>query len=189
MTARAASAARTAEAILTATMALFEDKPIADITLADIAARAGVTVQTVLRRFGDKDGVFDAAVEQFAGEVFAQRGAAVGLGTRDAVANLVDHYERWAPLMLKMLAEEPHTPGVRATLDAGRQYHRSWCRDVFADALEGLPAAQRARRLAQFYCVCDLRSWENLRLHSGLSRAQTELAIYELALPLLTKEQ
>ena len=188
MTARAASTARTAEAILAATMELFEDKPVADITLADIAAGAGVTVQTVLRRFGDKDGVFDAAIEQFTSEVFGQRGAAVGLGAREAITNLVDHYEQWGALMLKMLAEEPRTPGLRTTLDAGRAYHRTWCRDVFADALAGLPAGQRSRRLAQICCICDLRTWENLRLAAGLSRAQTELAVYEMLRPLITKE-
>ena len=188
MTARAASTARTAEAILAATMELFEDKPVADITLADIAAGAGVTVQTVLRRFGDKDGVFDAAIEQFTSEVFGQRGAAVGLGAREAITNLVDHYEQWGALMLKMLAEEPRTPGLRTTLDAGRAYHRTWCRDAFADALAGLPAGQRSRRLAQICCICDLRTWENLRLAAGLSRAQTELAVYEMLRPLITKE-
>lgn len=188
MTARAASTARTADAILAATRTLFLEKPVADITLADIAARAGVTVQTVLRRFGDKDGVFAAAITQFAGEVFGQRGAAVGLDPREAVSNLADHYEQWAALMLKMLAEEPRTPGLKATLDAGRDYHLTWCRDVFADALDGLAPTVRARRLAQICCICDLRSWENLRLRSGLSRAQTERAIVEMLTPLLTKE-
>jgi AcrR family transcriptional regulator len=60
MTARAVTTARTATAILEATWELFEDKPFAEITLADIAARSGVTTQTVLRRFGDKDAVFAA---------------------------------------------------------------------------------------------------------------------------------
>ena len=188
MTARAASTARTAEAILAATVSLYEDKPIADITLADIAARAGVTVQTVLRRFGDKDGVFDAAVEQFAAEVFSQRGAAVGLDARQAVANLAEHYEQWAGLMLKLLGEESRTPGLRATLDTAREYHRTWCRDVFADALDQAPPARRARLLAQICCICDLRSWENLRLNAGLSRPQAELAIYEMLISLITKE-
>jgi len=47
------------------------------ITLADVADRAGVTVQTVLRRFGDKDSLFATAVARFFEEVRAQRGQAV----------------------------------------------------------------------------------------------------------------
>jgi aerobic-type carbon monoxide dehydrogenase small subunit (CoxS/CutS family) len=54
MTARAASAAQTATAILDASWELFEENVIADITLADIAARSGVTTQTVLRRFATR---------------------------------------------------------------------------------------------------------------------------------------
>ncbi|MDT5309345.1 MAG: hypothetical protein QOE48_5047, partial [Mycobacterium sp.] len=54
MTTRAAAAAQTADRIVNATKKLFAEKAIADITLADIADRAGVTVQTILRRFGDK---------------------------------------------------------------------------------------------------------------------------------------
>jgi AcrR family transcriptional regulator len=34
------------------------DLPLAQITLADVAERAGVTVQTVIRRFGDKEALF-----------------------------------------------------------------------------------------------------------------------------------
>ena len=139
MTTRAESTARTADAILDATVAAFRDQPIADITLAEVAERAGVTVQTVLRRFGDKDSVFAAAIERFAHEVFQQRGAAVGLSLPAAVGNLGEHYEQWAPLMLKMLAEEPTTPSLHATLDTGRRYHLSWCEGVFAAALDGLP--------------------------------------------------
>ena len=46
MAARAAAAAETADNILAATKHLLADGPAADITLADIAARSGVTVQT-----------------------------------------------------------------------------------------------------------------------------------------------
>ncbi|HZQ31954.1 MAG TPA: hypothetical protein VFB19_09480 [Mycobacterium sp.] len=42
-----------------------------------MADRAGVTVQTVLRRFGDKDSLFATAVARFFEEVRAQRGQAV----------------------------------------------------------------------------------------------------------------
>ncbi len=187
MTTRAESTARTADAILDATVAAFRDQPIADITLAEVAERAGVTVQTVLRRFGDKDSVFAAAIERFAHEVFQQRGAAVGLSLPAAVGNLGEHYEQWAPLMLKMLAEEPTTPSLHATLDTGRRYHLSWCEGVFAAALDGLPPGQRARRLAQIRTICDVRSWESLRIHAGLSRTQAELAIVEMLAPLVTK--
>jgi AraC-like DNA-binding protein len=52
MRARARSAAETADRILDATVELFVEMPCSQITLATLASRAGVTVQTVIRRFG-----------------------------------------------------------------------------------------------------------------------------------------
>lgn len=187
MTARAESSARTADAILDATMALLLDKPAVEITLADIAAGAGVTVQTVLRRFGGRDSVFAGAIERFATEVFEQRGSAVGKNLDEVIANLVEHYERWGALMLKMLGESAAAPAIAAALQAGRDYHRRWCREVFAGSIDALPARHRARRLAQLVAICDLRTWEILHIGSGLNSAQCRLALHEMLKPLVTE--
>jgi AcrR family transcriptional regulator len=187
MTARAVSAAHTATAILDATRELFEDKAIADITLADIAARSGVTTQTVLRRFGNKDAVFAAMFAKLATDVVERRGRAHANALDDVVANLVENYELSGRLTLKMLAETATTPAVRDILAAGRRYHREWCMAVFSDTLVGLPRTDRDRRLAQLVAICDLRTWEILRIGSGLSRRATELALSEMLAPLVTK--
>ncbi|HEX6339374.1 MAG TPA: TetR family transcriptional regulator, partial [Jiangellaceae bacterium] len=52
MRARAASTAETGERILRAVLDLHLERFHDQITLEDVADRAGVTVQTVLRRFG-----------------------------------------------------------------------------------------------------------------------------------------
>jgi len=189
MTARAVSAAHTAAAILDAAWELFEDKAILDITLADIAARSGVTTQTVLRRFGDKDAVFAAMFTKFANDVVERRGRARDNALDDVVANLVENYELSGRLMLKMLAEEATTPGVRDFLATGRKYHREWCMTVFSGSLTDLPRTDRDRRLAQLVAICDLRTWEILRIASGLSRQATELALSEMLAPLVKKDQ
>ncbi len=188
MTARAASTAKTAERIMDATKELFVDNVIAEITLAEVAARAGVTVQTVLRRFGDKESLFGSAVAHFADEVHAQRGSVATNDLDDIVANLVEHYEGWGRVMIKMLAEQAASTVIKDTVAAGTDYHRDWCEMAFSDALAELPKADRARRLAQLVAVCDLRTWELLRIRSGLSRHQTQLALHELLNPLITKD-
>ena len=76
MTTRAVAAAETAEKILYAASHLFAENVIAEITLADIAECSGVTVQTILRRFGDKDGVFAEAMSRLGTEILSQRGQA-----------------------------------------------------------------------------------------------------------------
>jgi AcrR family transcriptional regulator len=187
MKARAASAAITAERIVEAAKELLMNKVIAEITLADIAARAGVTVQTILRRFGDKDAVFAAAVARFFGQVRAHRGQAVPGALDNLVANLVEHYEQWGRLMLKMVAEETTTPAIHNVVQEGKAYHRRWCETVFADTLTSLRQAERGRRLAELIAICDLRTWEVLRITSGLSPDQTQLALHEMLTPFTTK--
>jgi AcrR family transcriptional regulator len=187
MTARAESAARTGERIVAATKELFVEKVIAEITLADIAARSGVTVQTILRRFGDKDSVFASAIAHFSDEVDAQRSQALPNALDDVIANLIEHYEEWGPVMLKMLAEEFASPAIEEKVAGGKAYHRTWCETMFSDSLTNLSKADRARRLAQLVAVCDIRTWELLRISSALSRNQTRRALREMLEPLIAK--
>ena len=187
MTARAAAAAETADNILAAAKQLLAEDGLADITLAGIAARSGVTVQTVLRRFGDKNAVFAAAVAHYGAEVQAHRGQAVPNDLDDLLANLVEHYEEYGRLMLKLLGEAAASPAIRAGVDAGKDYHRRWCERVFAATLDPLTGSERIRRLAQLVAICDVRTWEVLRINSGLSRPQTQLALREMLIPLTAK--
>jgi hypothetical protein len=59
---------------------------------------------------------------------------------------------------------------------------------VFSDALAGLPKSHRDRRLAQLVAICDLRTWEILRIGSRLSRREIKLALSEMLAPLVEPE-
>jgi len=59
---------------------------------------------------------------------------------------------------------------------------------VFSDTLADLSKADRARRLAQLVATCDLRTWELLRIGSGLTQKQTQRALHEMIEPLITKD-
>ena len=69
MRSRADAAAATGERILDAAEALFWELPLDQISLDEVARRAEVSVQTVIRRFGGKDGLIDAAAERARGAV------------------------------------------------------------------------------------------------------------------------
>jgi len=187
MTARAAAAAGTADKILDATKHLFSENLIADITLADIAQRSGVTAQTILRRFGDKDTLFAEAISRLGDEILSQRGRATPNDLDDLLGNLIEHYETHGQLILKMLAEESTTPTIQPALAFGRDYHRRWCETVFAATLEPLTGTERERRRAQLIAICDLRTWEVLRSRMGLSRDETHAALREMLQPLIKK--
>ena len=185
MRARAAAAAATAEGILDAAVQVFWELPTDQFSLNQVARHAGVTVQTVIRRFGGREGLIAAAARRETIRVEAQRAHAPVDDLDRAVAVLVDHYEELGDRVVKMLAEEARNPGLRQISEHGRQVHRAWCERVFAPTLTRVALADRSRRLAQLVAVCDVYTWKLLRRQAGLSRQQTELAMVELLQPLL----
>ncbi len=185
MTSRATSARLTSERILDAVTALFWERPTDQIVLADVAARAGITVQTVIRRFGGREGLMTAAADRALAHFDEQRRVTPD-DVDQAVAHLVEHYEQRGQGVLRLLAAEASSPGLAAYADRGRAFHRQWCADSFPAALTGLKGAERSRRMAQLVAVTDVYMWKLLRLDAGLSRPQLQLALLELLEPLLT---
>jgi AcrR family transcriptional regulator len=184
MQARAASAAATAERILDAAVEVYWEHDGDELSLDEVARRAEVTVQTVIRRFGSKQGLFTAAVDRETEKVRRERSEAPVGDVPGAVHMLVSSYETTGERMLVVLAEEHRIPSTAVILDRGRALHREWCARVFAPALTGLTDTDRKRRLAQLVAVCDVYTWKLLRRDAGLSRRQTELAMVELLTPI-----
>jgi AcrR family transcriptional regulator len=184
MDARARSAEETGQRILDAAVAEFWDRPSAELSLENVAVRAGVSVRTVIRRFGGKEALLAAAVQREMHRTSVERETPVG-DLEAAVRVLVAHYERIGDKVLKMLAEEHGVDALRPIADQGRRLHRDWCRAVFSPALSGLSAQDRRRRLAQCVAVCDVHTWKLLRRQQGLSRRQTEIALIELLTPMM----
>jgi AcrR family transcriptional regulator len=186
MVARAESTAATQERILDAAVQVFWEQPGRQLSLEEVARRAGVTVRTVLRRFGTRDGVMAAAADRETNRVRQQRDSAPPGDVERAISVLTDHYEETGDRVLTMLAEEQRLPSLREIADRGRRMHREWCARVFSASLGGLDPVARRRRLAQLVAVCDVYTWKLLRRDAGLSRADTEIAIVELLQPLIT---
>jgi AcrR family transcriptional regulator len=184
MTARAEAARATGERILDAAIDVFWERPTDQISLGEVARRAGVTRQTVLRRFESRDGLLAAAADR-AVELVRDERADVEPGDVDgAVAVLIAHYERTADGVLRMLAEENRNARLREIADRGRDLHADWCERVFAPTLVGLRGGERARRLAQLIAICDVYTWKLLARDRGLGRAQTATALRELLEPI-----
>jgi AcrR family transcriptional regulator len=185
MAARATNAAATGERILDAAVAAFWDQPSDQLRLDDVARRAGVSVQTVIRHFGGKEGLLAAAVERESAKIGRERDPLVVTDSTAAIAQLTKHYETMGDRVLRMLAEEVRFPALRTIADRGRRMHRDWCAQAFASTLVSLTGVEHERRLAQIVTVCDVYTWKLLRRDAGLGRRQTELALLELLDPLL----
>lgn len=156
-----------------------------DLSLEEVARRAGVSLPTVIRHFGDKEGLIAAGVERESERVSRQRNEAPVGDVRAAVRVLFDHYEELGDAVLRLLAEEDRVPGLGGLADRGRATHAQWCERVFAPALTDLSGDARARRLAQFIVLTDVFVWKLLRRDRGLSRNAAELAVCELIEPLM----
>lgn len=173
MKARAKSKARTGEAILKATVELWKELPIHEITLEQVAEKAGVTVRTILRRFQSKEGLFEASLEQEASTVGEHRSAAASGDVDMALDGLLADYEVFGDANIRTLRVEDELPIAHQILERGRQYHRAWCARVFALYLPPTSAKNYEQQLLAFYSATDVYQWKVLRRDFGLDRKQT----------------
>ena len=180
MSARAHAAQATADSVLDEAVQLFTEKPYEDVTLDEVAARAGVTKRTVMRRFRSKDQLFVTAMMRAAEEMMRQRDQAPVGDVPGAVANVVEHYERWGTNRLRLLSQEDRIGVVAELVRGGRAFHRAWVERTFAPQLAGLRGPARKRRVAALVAATDVYTWKLLRLDLGLSRAETERTLVEL---------
>jgi AcrR family transcriptional regulator len=177
MRARAEAAAETGRRILRAVLELHTERFHDEITLEDVAERAGVTAQTVIRRFGSRDGLISAAGEYAKTQVLRQRSAAPIGDVDGAVESLIEHYEELGASVLRLLAQEDRVPQLRAIADRGRALHYAWVDRTFEPFLVG-----RSKRLlrATLITLTDVYVWKLLRLDLGLNRTETATVIGDM---------
>ncbi|CDK00530.1 hypothetical protein MIC448_260028 [Microbacterium sp. C448] len=132
MSARADAAALTGERIVDAMLERLRTTPYELIRLEDVASDAGVTAQTVIRRFGNKPVLMTTTVERELGRIVARREAAMRASPAETMRALVEHYEDYGLLILKTYSEAPLVPGLPELAAHGRAYHVDWCRRAFA---------------------------------------------------------
>jgi AcrR family transcriptional regulator len=188
MNVRGERAAATRTRILVAAESLFMERWLDEISLRDIAARADVALQTVVRHFGTRDALMDALSKDVQRRAELQRFTAAVGDVAGAVAAIVALMEEAGPRVLRALAQEDRVAGLRTAMDSGRATHRRWVQTVFGPLLPASPAI-RSRRLAQLVAITDVYTWKLLRLDQGLSRAGTELALVEMIERLLAPEE
>ena len=176
--ARAESAAATAERILSSVVSLFRETgrmPTLDV----VAERANVTVQTVLRRFGSKQGLYEAVAAQVGAEIARERDVAPVGDVAAAIDNLLDHYDRWGDVALRMLAAESEATDAEPARQ-GRTFHRAWVERVFAPLLAALSGAAREQRVDQLCAVTDVYVWKILVKDLGRSRRRAKQTLVDL---------
>lgn len=174
MTNRARAAAATRDRIVDATEGRLARGPLTDVTLQAIADDAGVTVQTVLRHLGSRDGCVDAVAARVAQRTDRDRGGSEPGDIHGAISGLVAHYERDGRLVLNLLAQEGgHDDFARSTVERGRRYHRAWVERCFGPHLDE-PASDVVDALV---VATDLYAWKVLRLDLKRTVRDTETVL------------
>jgi AcrR family transcriptional regulator len=178
--ARAAAAAENTRRIVAAAEELFGERLYDQVSLADVATRADVGLQTLIRRFPTKEALVAGVGETVRERVRAQRAEAPVGDVDGAVANLVEHYEEVGDMTLHLLAQESRVAPFAEATESGRRLHREWTSRVFEPQLAGLDRSERELRLAALVAICDVYTWKVLRRDQGLSRARTQRALVEM---------
>ena len=180
MVTRARAVAASGERMLASAWGRFCAQPYQEVRLADIAADAEVTVQTLHARFGTKEDLFVAAWRWFVRPQGVRRDRVAAGDVPAGIRALYDDYERDGDAVLRLMAQEERIPAVREMINGGRAYHRDWVARVFAPLLEGLGAAARRRRHVELIVATDLLVWKLLRRDMKLGRKEAERIVTEM---------
>jgi AcrR family transcriptional regulator len=180
MKARAEAAAASGERMLAAAWGEFAERSYEDVRLAEIAAEAGVTIQTLHARFGTKDQLFVAAWHRRVAPEGELRDTAPAGDVDTAVHLIHGSYERDGDAVLRLIAEEDRIPAVKTMTDAGRTWHRGWVERTFAPFYADLAGAARERRIVSIVVATDLLVWKLLRREMKLGRRTAERIVVDM---------
>lgn len=176
---RAQRTAENEERILQVAEELFATELFDRVSLAGVARASGVSIPTLQRRFGSKEGLFEATGRRVRERVLAQR-RPLGPDVGSALDALLEHYELEGPMMWHLLRQERDVPLLGVVLGEARQMHRTWIEEVFAAVLDGLDPESRHTRVDALVAATDLYLWKLLRLDLGRSPDQTARLIRSL---------
>jgi AcrR family transcriptional regulator len=171
-TGRADAAEETGRQILDAFGECMRNRWFDEVTLEEVADRAGVNVRTVIRRFGGKEGLLEAFVDDFIPSVAIDRATPPG-DIAAAIDRLVEIYETWGDSVIRNLAQEPRHPALKRLLDLGRERHREITAATYTRWLDPLPRSVRMRTLDALVAASDVYIWKLARRDMARSRAET----------------
>jgi AcrR family transcriptional regulator len=178
---RARGVERTRDRILGAARRRFFELSYDEVRLADIAAEAGVTQQTLLNHFSSKEGLLLALRDVVQEEVAAFRGPVRPGDVRGAVRGLMRQYEAIGDGNVRLAAAAERVPVLREGVAHARSVHLAWLEETFGDQLPTDPRDRR-RALAALFAATDVGTWKLLRRDLGRSRAETTAVLESLIL-------
>jgi AcrR family transcriptional regulator len=171
---------RTREAILDAATEYFATSYYDEVTLADIAKKAGVSQQTVVNHFGAKADLYLTGVAERWVPIIEKLRATVKTGDIGSIVRAIcDDYEVTGLATMRGQALAYRFDELAQVMRGGRNSHRSWVEASFGDLLPARGAA-RDRMVTLLATALDVRTWTQLRHEAGLSQRATRTHLEQL---------
>jgi AcrR family transcriptional regulator len=188
MRARAESAGATRQRILDAAVDALWERRLTEVRLEDIATRAEVTVQTVLRIFGSKPELVELAWGALRDRIMRQRDSAEPGDIDATVRALYDHYEAVGDFVIRNLADEQIDPALEEGLERGRREHRRSMQRQFGPLFATHTPKQRKLVLDCLVAACDVYTWKLLRRDLCRTRQEAEACVRRMVSGILKGE-
>ena len=182
--ARAEGEARTRQAVLDAAVACFSETHFDRVTMNQLAQRAGLSVQTLLRIHGTKEQILVTAARSIAAALIDKREEVAPGDLDTALRVLVSDYERWGDTHERLFVRARQLPELAQLFEELLLRHRQWIQRIFARELELRTGPDRARLLALLVVSLDIGTYRRLRVER-LSRAATTRALHSLVTAVL----
>jgi AcrR family transcriptional regulator len=180
LAARAAARDERRKSILDAAYEAFGARRYEDVTLAEVAARAGTSERTVYRLFGTKQRLLSSWLQEVAPAIGPPPDPSLRSDSRAFVRVMVDFYEHRGASILNMLAQEDSVPELRPLLDWGRDRYDEGIERGLGHLLRGFRGAARKRRHMQLVVICDVYTWSLLRQGRKLTQAEVERVLEDM---------
>ncbi len=173
MVARADLVAQNEQKIKKAATKLWLALPIKEITLEKIADRSGVTVRTILRKFGSKEGLLEACIEHDTTSQVPDRFDAK-VGDLDSILHtLLSEYEEMGDAVIRTIFVQNELPVAKKLVKTGLSEHRKWCAKMFDPYLPDTSSDEYEIRLLTFITATEIYLWKLLRRDLNKSYDQT----------------
>lgn len=172
MSERAKQVARNDRKIMNALSDLWIELPLSEITLDIISQKSGVTVRTILRKFGSKEGLLKACIEKDADRFTIKRKEVMPGDLNGILDALLEEYEHMGDALIRTLTVEYNFHSTQELLHKARTMHREWCAYVFEPYLPTETSESYETVLLAFIAGTEFYLWKLLRRDLGKSREQ-----------------
>jgi AcrR family transcriptional regulator len=170
---REKQAAQLRIAVLEAVLARLEGEAADDVSMADIAQSAGISLRTLYRYFPDR-----ASLLQSAGEhLYNSLGVPVDIAEPQDIARSFTEAARRLGARPKLTRALVRTGAGRVARSAMRKQRVQAIRNALKPATAGLDADLVKRATALITHLCSATSWVSIADESGLSDADAQAAV------------